>query len=307
MSLLALPNELLMVHIPTFLDKQGDFAALVRTNRHLYQLLITELYRNDIRKKGSTGLIRAAKSGQVKAVRRFIQQGANLHTDQTNQRPPLDGVRTRGSVSKGNALFFAGACGHVEIVRLLLDAGADPNRGSNHPGPEPYLLKPLYRAIVYPQLDIAALLLERGAKFPSFEGDGFHRLLWCGSVELVQLLLDHGASVDQRDRRGMTPLHCAIESLHEKPGSRPLLVEDEVSTLAVVELLFKRGGAPRRRGTGYRQEDLDTVLLAAKHSNPRVRQLFSFSEPAEVSRASCEKPEEDYQLMHRFLRNTELS
>ncbi len=60
------------------------------------------------------------------------------------------------------ALALASQFGHVEIVRMLLDAGEDPNRynplgGHSHS-------TPLHRAAVGGHLDMVRLLVERGAR-----------------------------------------------------------------------------------------------------------------------------------------------
>jgi hypothetical protein len=60
------------------------------------------------------------------------------------------------------ALAVASQCGHLEIVRLLLDAGEDPNRynpvgGHSHS-------TPLHQAAAAGHLDVVRLLVERGAK-----------------------------------------------------------------------------------------------------------------------------------------------
>jgi ankyrin repeat protein len=60
------------------------------------------------------------------------------------------------------ALAMASQYGHLEIVRLLLDAGEDPNRfnpvgGHSHS-------TPLHQAAGNGHLDVVKLLVERGAR-----------------------------------------------------------------------------------------------------------------------------------------------
>jgi peptide-methionine (S)-S-oxide reductase len=60
------------------------------------------------------------------------------------------------------ALAWAAQYGHADIVRMLLDAGEDPNR-FNPKGAHPHST-PLHQASLYGHLDVVRLLLERGAR-----------------------------------------------------------------------------------------------------------------------------------------------
>ena len=190
MPLLSLPTEIIL-HICDSLDNQSDFSALVRSSRYLYQLLVGELYRNNIRHRASTGLGFAARGDKVKAIKRFLQQGADLYTDD------ISFTRLGAVYSyRGTPLFWASVLGHTEIARLLLDAGADPNRGSTI---EHKVWTPLRMAIEWGNSAVAALLMACGAEIPLLEGYYLQFALWCGPVDFVRLLLDCGADVNMRD------------------------------------------------------------------------------------------------------------
>jgi hypothetical protein len=60
-----------------------------------------------------------------------------------------------------NAFALAAQHGHIEIVRLLLDAGEDPNRFT--PGGHSHAT-PLHQAALAGHLDVVRLLVERGAR-----------------------------------------------------------------------------------------------------------------------------------------------
>jgi len=66
------------------------------------------------------------------------------------------------SVQRHRALALAAQHGHVEIVRLLLDAGEDPNR-YNPPGFHGHST-PLHQAVCYGHEDVVRLLVERPAR-----------------------------------------------------------------------------------------------------------------------------------------------
>ncbi len=64
--------------------------------------------------------------------------------------------------ARHRALSLAAQHGHAEIIRLLLDAGEDPNRynpASNHPH-----TTPLHQAVLGGHEAVVRLLVERGAR-----------------------------------------------------------------------------------------------------------------------------------------------
>ncbi|MBL8228259.1 MAG: ankyrin repeat domain-containing protein [Bryobacterales bacterium] len=66
------------------------------------------------------------------------------------------------ALSRHRALALAAQLGQVEVTRLLLDAGEDPNR-FNPPGTHAHT-PPMHQAVWAGHLDVVRLLVERGAK-----------------------------------------------------------------------------------------------------------------------------------------------
>lgn len=89
------------------------------------------------------------------------------------------------------ALHEAVSQGKVEMVRWLLDHGADP-----HLVNESSLNAWQLAIMLHPQVEMAAALLAGGAEINRPGGDDFtalHTAVMCGRVEMVRWLLAHGA------------------------------------------------------------------------------------------------------------------
>ena len=113
----------------------------------------------------------------------------------------------------GLACFF----GHPDCAQVLLDAGADPDASSQ----DPSQVKPLNSAAACRDetdaLKLCTLLLGAGAQ-PSPRQQGgwtpLHQAAAHGRLDLVELLLDHGADVDATSDDGRTAQDLALAGDH---------------------------------------------------------------------------------------------
>ena len=103
-------------------------------------------------------------------------------------------------------LYLACENSHTELVKLLLEHGADANIKSE------YGYTPLYRACDKDNTEVVKLLLEHGADVNSKDNYG-NTLLYSAcknnNTELAKLLLEYGADVNIKNKYGGTLLYWA--------------------------------------------------------------------------------------------------
>ena len=161
--------------------------------------------------------------------------------------------------------------GDLKAVRSAVSRGTDVNQVGVEPIGGHARMMPLRRAVYEGYLEIAKLLLKKGARVDQAALDGetaLHITSHEGNIDLIRLLLEHGANhVTQRNCLG-TPLHNAVawggleavriliahgadvnaeassgEALH--PGATPLDLADQEGREEIVSFLESKGG--RRR------------------------------------------------------------
>lgn len=107
-------------------------------------------------------------------------------------------------------LHLAAFFGHVEIARLLIAGGADPEAVARNP----MRVQPLHSAAATRQLEIARLLVKAGADVNESQERGFtplHAAAQNGDVELARLLLERGADPERATHDGRRPVDFASE------------------------------------------------------------------------------------------------
>jgi ankyrin repeat protein/truncated hemoglobin YjbI len=141
-------------------------------------------------------LCHAVSGGSTAAVRLLLERGALVERH------------------SGQLLTLAAVMNRVDLVKLLIERGADVGRVG--------LLGRLDDA----ERPVADLLIARGKKVPSWMLPHACRPdVSSNELHRVRVLLDYGASVDDRGRYGLTALHYAVRG-----GKLPL-----------IKLLLERG------------------------------------------------------------------
>jgi len=154
----------------------------------------------------------AAKKGDLEAVKKLLEPRRGILRILGRKRN-VDAV-----VDERTPLILAAEHGHVEVVTLLLDSGADPNITTP-------LGSALHMAAFRGETDLVKLLVDHGADVSLTIGTGETPLHTAGTfawLEVAEFLLASGADVNAPDSNGQTPLHCAANSC--MPERAPHLV-----------------------------------------------------------------------------------
>ncbi len=162
-----------------------------------------------------------------------------------------------GSICMADAIHDAANAGNLAEMRRLIDA--DPKVVNAQ---LPTGATALLWACIRGQVEVARLLVERGADVDIPQGDGWsplHAAVTDGNdaahVELTRLLLDHKAKIGITNVNGLTPLHVAAQKgntstmqllldrgadihVKDKKGLTPLALALQEGQPASVELLL---------------------------------------------------------------------
>ena len=151
-------------------------------------------------------------------------------------------------------LYCASKNGEPAVVKLLLDAGADPNKGVVYKVTSNNMSYPLHVAVEWaskgakrqPYTSVVKLLLDAGANPNKTDGRyGFTPLHYTTNkcnIEMAKLLLKAGADPNTRDtNRGRTPLHTTLQYF-DNYISMSMLKESQV--IKMFEVLLKAGVQP---------------------------------------------------------------
>ena len=120
-------------------------------------------------------------------------------------------VNVSGLDYDGTPLFGASRNGHAEVVRVLLENGADGKARDNKNR------TPLHWASKRGRVEVVQVLLEHGAHAKAQDDSRrtpLHRASQRGHVEVAHVLLDHGADPTAQDKKRRTPLHWSSKRGH---------------------------------------------------------------------------------------------
>lgn len=164
-----------------------QFAAYCRNN-----------FAIDILKKHKQKLdiFEASSIGDTEIVSQLLDKNSEF----------LNSFSSDGFTPLGLASFF----GHLSLVKLLLDKGANPNIASNNQ----FKVAPIHSACAISHFDITELLIRHRADVNAKQMQGvtpLHSAAHNGQTKLSKLLIDNGADINAKMDSGQTPLFMANE------------------------------------------------------------------------------------------------
>lgn len=180
--LLDLPDELLLL-IGEHLSSESDLNALHRTNRRLYRILHFHLYRSNALHHEGHALFWAIRHEKPATAQKSVLAGT-CQTGSGSTTPwPFDWTSGRPSRQYAHTKALVSPTGWME--------------------------EPLFVACRYRKPTMVKTLLELGAYSSYQPGRMLYLAAASGWPEIVQVLLEHGVSVDP-GHVDMSPLTLAI-------------------------------------------------------------------------------------------------
>ncbi len=250
----ALAGILLTRAKPSLKNDHGEaplFLAIDLPDLGLIQDLIDRGADPNRKSNGETPMAKAASQNQLKTVALLIRNGADPSRANDNEETPLYlALRGQHTVMTGVLLYkskrpgkdanwqtpvgepllnLAAAQGNEQMVRLLLDHGADPNQVD-------FMENSGLNVAVDKGFDaIALLLLERGANpdHPNIMGTTpIMAAAQNGNDKLARLLMEQGANPDQRNFAGIAANDF---------GDFPYFLTDEALRESIIEVVEESG------------------------------------------------------------------
>jgi hypothetical protein len=187
-----------------------------------------------------TKLLTAIVDDDASAVKRLLRADAGLAV-QLIQKPKLYDSRIFHWIYVGDTALHLAAAGYrVEIVRLLLDSGANPNAATNrrrssplHYAADGFITGPAWDA--KRQVETIQCLLRKGADIHLPDANGatpLHRAVRTRCAAAVKCLLKAGSDPTIPNKSGSTPFHLAVQNTGRGGSGEPAAVNAQREIIA---------------------------------------------------------------------------
>ncbi|CAE7774588.1 mask [Symbiodinium necroappetens] len=179
-------------------------------------------------------LVVLLRFGEASAQEMQRFQNAAIHGDVRVMKEMLQSCHDPNCSQGLTPLAVAACCGHLDVVELVLEAGADTNKGDERTG-----LTALALACQNGRLEVARFLLESGADKDQSTRTGFTPLFTAschGHIEVVRMLLSAGVNLD-----------IVVESENVWECGTPILTACQKGHVEIARLLVEAGADVEKR------------------------------------------------------------
>ncbi|MHC4752085.1 MAG: ankyrin repeat domain-containing protein [Planctomycetota bacterium] len=184
--------------------------------------------------KKNKSLFEAIKKADVEKVKLLIAEGADIAAKWGDTSIIEKEETKKEEIASATPLYYAVDANNMDLVNLLVEAGADVNAGlwpplcqavdKNNTAIAEYLIDhganvnypkdwgPLHEApYVNNNIEMVKLLIAKGADINAGPWPALDVSIWKGRKDIFDLLIQRGADVNAKDKRGQTPLYWAVD------------------------------------------------------------------------------------------------
>jgi len=227
---------------------------------------------SDIRRQGLSELSVATLADNAPAVKSLLKANPEL-AEVSYITPKLYRSKIFHWIYVGDSVLHLAAAGYrTEIVRLLLECGADPNAACNrrrstplHYAADGFITGPAWNA--KQQVKTIDCLIAGGARIDIQDKNGatpLHRAVRTRCAKAVEFLLQAGCDPHISNNSGSTPFHLAVQNTGRGASGEPIAIHAQEQ---IVKIFLKFGLSPNNPG-GSRK----SVFASAR--SEKIRKLL---------------------------------